>query len=271
MAAAELQEEQDLVVVDATAGSARWYVISDKIVGGQFRSFVEFQPGDPGHVKFHGTLRANDGVFCQAISHDFPSPLDLSAYAGITIEVRSQTNRKYKFGLRDIHSKNDILWEAVFEAPASPSGSTAWNRIEIPFSRFAPHTRNSSIEPGVMDLTHVHNLVLGLSKFDYHLGGDKVIRNHRFKEGRFELLFKDVKAYGQESAEVTARRQKEEIQRKLDGLGVASKKKKNTSAGEESKAGDRRGPEQKDEPYEIPEAIKSRMIFVKASSAGFEG
>lgn len=132
---------------------------------------------DPDYIRFYGQFTESGNDLCQAKTYEFQEPLDLSAYAGIALEVRSQEALNYKFGLRDRSGKDLIVWEAKFGVPKSPPFqgnafiNASWKHIEIPFKNFRPIRTGEFLDGRKMklakkDLKEVYSFEITLSKFD---------------------------------------------------------------------------------------------------------
>jgi hypothetical protein len=171
-----------------------WHNVDDRVMGGRSQSY--FCPEND-YIKFYGNLNLNGGGFCNLTSANFnKEPVDLSQFAGIAIDVSSEDCVNYKFNLTERDGGwNRPTWAGEFEVTPSPNN---WTTVHIPFDKFIPTWRGQLTHSGKMDLTNVNSLSIQYSKFGYIVNGNThEVKN--FKEGKFELKFKNIRGYGSQT------------------------------------------------------------------------
>ena len=161
-------------------------------------------------------------MVAQANSVDLAAPLDLTDYAGISLEVRSKEYMQYGFGLYENSSDDPMIWQNQFEIIEPVEGQeNDWMTVQMPFANFKSQRRGQLMYSGQMDLTKIKNFYLSYSNFEYFIG-DQVHKNSSFKEGDFELQFRNMKAYGRESKDFRDEIQKTSILSKLENNKIIS-------------------------------------------------
>ncbi|QYJ79975.1 CIA30 family protein [Shewanella acanthi] len=149
-----------------------WYSVNDTVMGGLSRSKLTISPLGYGIFSGHVSL-ANGGGFA-SVKSDF-GQLDLSGFTGIYLELERDRCKQYKVNLKDADTPQSTVYQAIMPDPKLQafgiSGASVinWQRIEIPFSDFAPHCRGKPIKREPLDLTRLCSvgLVIGAQQ-----GGD---------------------------------------------------------------------------------------------------
>ena len=103
-------------------------------MGGRSQAYVELQ--GPDRMIFNGKIHGDGPGLCTVRSNDFPTPIDISEFNGISFEVHSKEARIYQFGLHDRAGRDAFAWESTFEVPAIPEKIFKWSSIQIPFEDF---------------------------------------------------------------------------------------------------------------------------------------
>lgn len=139
-----------------------WYGVNDTIMGGLSRSKLTISPLGYGIFSGHVSL-ANGGGFASVRSE---LALDVSAFAGIYLELDSDRSKHYKVNLKDADTPESTVYQAMMPAPKHQTFGVAsasfplWQRIDIPFSDFHPQCRGKAIERPELDLTRLKSIGL---------------------------------------------------------------------------------------------------------------
>lgn len=159
----------DYMLINATKNNMGWYITDDQVMGGKSQSYFTTQEGD--YDKFYGTLNTNGGGFCVVRTNQFDKPFDLSKYKGIALDVRSDKDLTYKFGLTDRSGLFVVNWAATFDVAASPAGSKTWTRVEVPFENFIPTWQGILTKAGKMNLRNVKDFSIWYTMYDHIVNG----------------------------------------------------------------------------------------------------
>ncbi|MEM1262955.1 MAG: CIA30 family protein [Pseudomonadota bacterium] len=162
-----------MVITDFTPDSADlgWRVVNDNVMGG--RSAGGFDIVDSG-LQFTGRTNTRGGGFSSIRSQVLN--LDLSDYNGIRVRVRGD-GRRYTWRLTTdarIYGREVAYW-ADFETIAGE-----WADIDIPFDRFIPRFRGSTLDGPALARGRLQGM--GLMIYDK-------------RDGPFELMLAQVSAY----------------------------------------------------------------------------
>ncbi|MBS0044713.1 CIA30 family protein [Shewanella sp. M16] len=150
----------DFKVLDA---AKPWYGINDTVMGGLSRSKMTVSPLGYGEFSGHVSL-ANGGGFA-SVRCEF-SPIDVSGFTGIYVELDGDRPKDYKVNFKDVDTPQSTVYQAPMPAPSHQtfgvSGARVlnWQRIEIPFSDFLPQCRGKPISRVAIDLSQVCSLGL---------------------------------------------------------------------------------------------------------------
>lgn len=170
--------DEERLITDFTDSSADlgWYVLNDNVMGG--RSDGDFRIED-GRLYFEGRTNTDGGGFSSIRSE--PVDLDLSAYAGIRLQVRGD-GRRYTWRLTTDarYYGRPIGYWADFETPEGE-----WQMVDVPFSRFVPRFRGSRLDGPSLDTGTITGM--GLMIYDE-------------RDGAFELALASVRAYAPDVA-----------------------------------------------------------------------
>ena len=141
----------DFKVLDA---EKPWYGINDTVMGGLSRSKMAILPFGYGEFSGHVSL-ANGGGFA-SVRCEF-TPIDVSGFTGIYLELDSERDKYYKVNLKDVGTPQSTVYQAPMPSPShqtiSASGTriVSWQRIDIPFSDFQPQCRGKAVSrPGIV-------------------------------------------------------------------------------------------------------------------------
>lgn len=160
-----------------------WGALDDVVMGGISNSTFQIEGNQ---ALFTGEVSTgNSGGFVSIRTRNFDPPLDLTGYAGLTLEVQGDGQR-YKFFLRDQDG-----WDAIAYGYSFDTQADEWMTVQIPFSQLIPVFR-AKTQPDATPFnpSTVRSLQLMLSKFEY----DKALNPH-FKTGPFYLRVRQIAAY----------------------------------------------------------------------------
>ena len=176
-------------LVVAGDGFAGWHSLNDTIMGG--RSQGQCQSGSTGLV-MTAEVVAEGGGFVSCRSPLFSPPLDLSAQAGLQLELEGD-GRRYKLaiacsdglaGLTEL-IPGGLRWVAEFGTEAQ--GPT---RVWIPFSQLRPSVRAKPVGlPLRFDPARITRLQILHSRF-----GDDGGENSGFRAGPLQLRIQAIRA-----------------------------------------------------------------------------
>ena len=177
------------LMVVAGDGFAGWHSLNDTIMGG--RSQGQCQSGSTGLV-MTAEVVAEGGGFVSCRSPLFSPPLDLSAQAGLQLELEGD-GRRYKLaiacsdglaGLTEL-IPGGLRWVAEFGTEAQ--GPT---RVWIPFSQLRPSVRAKPVGlPLRFDPARITRLQILHSRF-----GDDGGENSGFRAGTLQLRIQAIRA-----------------------------------------------------------------------------
>jgi monofunctional biosynthetic peptidoglycan transglycosylase len=124
-----------MVIVDFASENEAWPSIDDVVMGGVSESAMTVADGVAvfsGEVSFD-----SNGGFASVRSR--PGERDLSAFAGLVLEVRGD-GKRYGFRLRTDAAFDGVSYQAVLEPPAGE-----WVEVTIPFTDFEPVYRGRRV------------------------------------------------------------------------------------------------------------------------------
>jgi hypothetical protein len=177
------------VLIVAGDGFAGWHSLNDTIMGG--RSQGQCQSGSSGLV-MTAEVVAEGGGFVSCRSPLFSPPLDLSAQAGLQLEIEGD-GRRYKLaiacsdglaGLTEL-IPGGLRWVAEFGTE-----SAGLSRVWIPFSQLRPSVRAKPVGlPLRFDPGRITRLQILHSRF-----GDDGGVNSGFRAGPLSLRIQAIRA-----------------------------------------------------------------------------
>ena len=167
-----------------------WTTINDSIMGGSSRATCDAITSG---LCLNGFLVAEKGGFISCCSPYLETPLDLSKYRGIQLQIDAE-GRSLKFAL-SCNQKglpfskfffNGLKWVVTFNT--NPSGTSL---IRIPFDSLQPTIRAKSVAfPVSFDASSINQLQLFYSKF-----GTPGELNAQFVAGSIRILIRSISAY----------------------------------------------------------------------------
>ena len=162
---------------------AIWGALDDVVMGGVSASSFSVE-GNKG--LFSGNVSTeNNGGFASVRTRNFETPLNLSGYQGIYLQVKGDGNR-YKFFIRC-----DSRWDGIGYAYSFDTQKDHWSDIYIPFSELTPVFRAKVMEDAPpFNESQINSMQLMLSKFEYN----KEL-NPYFQPGSFRLEVEQIQAY----------------------------------------------------------------------------
>jgi hypothetical protein len=107
----------------------QWKTVNDNVMGGRSKGGPSFANGK---LTFSGSTNTNGGGFSSIRTN--PAPVDLSAYAGLLMRVKSD-GRGYTASIRSNVSRG--AWKTPFRA-ALKAPANEWTTVFIPFGDFKP-------------------------------------------------------------------------------------------------------------------------------------
>ena len=162
-----------LLLTDFTADRAdlEWYVVNDSVMGGRSEGTFRIEQGE---LQFSGSTNTRGGGFSSIRTE--PVQLDLAQFAGIRLNVRGDGRRyTWRLATNARWRGRQVSYWADFDTQAG-----AWNTVDIPFSRFVPRFRGSTLDGPELDPGQITNM--GLMIYDK-------------LDGPFELRLTSVHAY----------------------------------------------------------------------------
>ncbi len=162
----------------ASDASVRWYTVNDGVMGG--RSSGGFRLDD-GVLIFQGSTNTNGGGFSSIRSRS--GAFDLRTFDGIRLRIKAD-GRRYTFRLTTSTSRRG-RYAPSYWADFETRKSADWQVVDVPFERFKPRWRGSSLAGPVLDLRNVDTL--GLMIYDK-------------LDGAFRLEADWIKAYRKQPA-----------------------------------------------------------------------
>lgn len=167
---------------DARTQVGLWGALDDVVMGGVSKS--QAQVGN-GALVFAGDVStANSGGFSSIRTRNFESPLDLSAWEGIELQVRGDGNR-YKFFIR-----GEERWDGVAHAQSFDTVRGEWQTVRLPFRDFVAVFRAKTLPNEPLNPSQVYAFQLMLSKFEY----DGALNPH-FSPGAFHVEVRAIAVY----------------------------------------------------------------------------
>lgn len=162
---------------------ATWGSLDDVVMGGVSQSNVAV---DNGELVFSGMLSvSNNGGFASVRSVDFPKPINLGAFDGISFRVKAD-GKRYKFIIRC-----DGRWDGISYCHSFNTVANEWIDVKIPFNDFQTVFRaKTRPDSPPLDKTSISALQIMLSKFEYD--GDL---NPNFAPGNFEFRVQSIHAF----------------------------------------------------------------------------
>lgn len=187
LATASIEPRTSLTLFDFSQPSAAvedvWGAIDDVVMGGVSSSSISTKEGV---AVFTGVVSTdNNGGFASVRTRNFNPSLNLSAYAGIELQVKGDGQR-YKFILRGSEK-----WDGVGYCYSFDTQPNQWISVKIPFSDLIPVFRAQTVDNAEFDASRVCSMQLMLSKFEY----DGAL-NPSFEPGEFSLATASIAAYG---------------------------------------------------------------------------
>jgi hypothetical protein len=161
------------LLADFTTGTAspEWHVVNDNVMGGRSEGNFKIEQGE---LHFAGSTNTRGGGFSSIRTRRVQ--FDLSKFDGIRLRVRGD-GRRYTWRLAtDARWRgNEISFWADFETE-----SGTWATVDIPFSRFIPRYRGTTLVGPELDPGQITDM--GLMIYDK-------------LDGPFELHLASVHAY----------------------------------------------------------------------------
>eukprot|EP00887_Chlorella_sp_A99_P002649 scaffold6.g2649.t1 len=157
----------EILAMRSAEDVAKWERLDDVIMGGQSSSGLAPAADGSGAV-WTGDLIVEGGGFCGTRS--VPLALDLSAYDGIALRVKSDKGQIFK--------EPEDTYQATFETKAGE-----WVDVELPWHAFVPVTRNRSVPDGpAIDPSTIRQFGLVYSRFEFN-----GLPNPKYAPGPFRL------------------------------------------------------------------------------------
>lgn len=163
--------------------SQTWGAVDDVVMGGVSESgMMKTIDG----ALFTGNVSTDQsGGFVSVRTRNFPEPLDLSPYRGLTLRLKGDGNR-YKFFLRTSAGWDTLAYSYAFNTLAGE-----WMTVQVPFVEMVAVQRARTIPNAPpLDARNIRSLQLMLSKFEY----DGQLNPH-FTPGRFSLVLERIQPY----------------------------------------------------------------------------
>ena len=144
--ASDSHADGDLLLTDFTTDRTDldWYVVNDNVMGGRSEGTFKIEQGE---LDFVGSTNTRGGGFSSIRTR--PVQLDLSKFAGIRLKVRGDGRRyTWRLATNARWRGRPISYWADFDTEDG-----AWTTVDIPFSRFIPQFRGTTLngpelEPG---------------------------------------------------------------------------------------------------------------------------
>lgn len=148
-----------------------WYVLNDNVMGGRSEGTFKIEGGE---LDFAGSTNTRGGGFSSIRTK--PVQLDLSRFAGIRLHVRGD-GRRYTWRLA-----TDARWRGrqISYWADFDTRDGAWSTVNLPFSRFIPRYRGTTLDGPELDPGQITEM--GLMIYDK-------------LDGPFELRLSSVYAY----------------------------------------------------------------------------
>lgn len=160
-----------------------WGALDDVVMGGVSASAI--RPEGNAALFTGNVSTANSGGFASVRTRNFESPLNLSSYSGIELQIKGDGQR-YKFLLRDSDGWDSIAYTLSFDTVADH-----WMSVQVPFSQLKPVFRAKTVaNASPLNTTQIRSMQLMLSKFEYD--GDL---NPHFSPGEFKLWVQRISVY----------------------------------------------------------------------------
>ncbi len=169
-----------------------WGALDDVVMGGVSQSNFTLIPEA---ALFSGIVStANSGGFASVRTRNFSTPLDVSSYDGVRLEVCGDGQR-YKFMLRA-----DTNWDSVAYCYSFDTVPQEWLSVQIPFTDLIPVFRaKTKKDAPPLATEQICAAQLMLSKFEY----DGAL-NPQFQPGSFQLQVRSISVYGSAPTEPTS-------------------------------------------------------------------
>lgn len=166
----------EILAMRSAEDVAKWERLDDVIMGGQSSSGLAPAADGSGAV-WTGDLIVEGGGFCGTRS--VPLALDLSAYDGIALRVKSDKGQIFKMNIKTTaFQEPEDTYQATFETKAGE-----WVDVELPWHAFVPVTRNRSVPDGpAIDPSTIRQFGLVYSRFEFN-----GLPNPKYAPGPFRL------------------------------------------------------------------------------------
>ena len=175
--ASDSQDDRGLLLADFTVDRSDldWYVVNDNVMGGRSDGTFKIEQGE---LNFVGSTNTRGGGFSSIRTR--PVQLDLSKFAGIRLQVRGDGRRyTWRLATNARWRGRQISYWADFDTRPG-----AWTTVDIPFSRFIPRYRGTTLDGPKLDPGQITDM--GLMIYDK-------------LDGPFELRLASVHAYSAEA------------------------------------------------------------------------
>lgn len=179
------REIKDVLPFRTAEDLATWQRLDDVIMGGQSDSALELSADGSG-ATWKGRLVVEGGGFCGA--RTLPLQMDLSAFDGVALRVRSD-GRTLKLNIKtDTFSEPEDTYQATFETAEGGD----WTNVFIPWHEFVPVKRARSVPNGPpLDASKIRQFGLVYSRFAFN-----GFPNDAYTPGPFEIQFEGgIRAY----------------------------------------------------------------------------
>eukprot|EP00871_Galdieria_phlegrea_P000811 jgi/Galph1/1730/GphlegSOOS_G430.1 len=172
-------------VMECRSSIKLWGQIDDVVMGGVSQSKVELSPSMDA-ITFSGEVSTdNFGGFASTKTLPFETPVDLSGYDGIYLQLLGD-GKRYKFIIRC-----DRKWDGIAYCCSVDTINGTWKEVWLPFKDFKPVFRAKTMPTmPMLDASRIYSFQLMLSKFEY----DQQF-NPNFSPGLFSLSMKDIYGY----------------------------------------------------------------------------
>lgn len=171
--ASDSHADGGLLLTDFTTDRANldWYVLNDNVMGGRSEGAFKIEQGE---LNFVGSTNTRGGGFSSIRTR--PVQLDLSKFAGIRLQVRGDGRRyTWRLATNARWRGRPVSYWADFD-----TRDGVWSTVNLPFSRFIPRYRGTTLEGPELDPGQITEM--GLMIYDK-------------LDGPFELRLSSVHAY----------------------------------------------------------------------------
>lgn len=171
--ASDSQPDGELLLTSFTTDRTDlgWYVVNDNVMGGRSEGSFSIERGE---LVFTGSTNTRGGGFSSIRTR--PEQLNLSQFSGIRLQVKGD-GRRYTWRLA-----TDARWRGrqVSYWADFDTEEGAWSTVDIPFSRFIPRFRGTTLDGPELEPEKITDM--GLMIYDK-------------LDGPFELRLGSVHAY----------------------------------------------------------------------------